>query len=708
MNERKSFVFRFRDVEVREREFTLVKAGEVLPVQPKVFSVLLFLLHNPQRLVTKEELMTAVWGDVAVTESSLTRIIALLRGLLGDDIHVPRYIATVAKVGYRLVCPVEAFEEAAAAAAPAGPAANGNRSEEVTIPNGELDAGQRIFRRRWLLAAAVPVLGLGPLGWYLLQPLPSLHIASYTKLTHDGHEKWPRGTDGSRVYFTDFVDGPIAQVSVAGGETARVPVAIPYVSHLESVSPDGSSLIVDTDEKGIVFERPQWIVSMLGGSLRRLPDGAGATFSPDGQSVLYATSDGGIWLVQSDGTGAHKVTTLEGAGGFAWAPDGRAIRFKKENRIWEMSSNGSDPHPLLTGRRPPGGQCCGRWAADGKFFIFRSGNLGTGDTGIWAIDERRRLFLSPQPVPVQLTSGPVRWGEFVPSKDSGKIYAEGETPRGELSRYDARTKHFLPFLGGISAGCVSFSRDGRFVAYVLYPEGTLWKANRDGSNPVRLSDPPISAHNPRWSPDGKQIVFTDLANVTYTSLDNRPSEVYVVSAEGGSPQRLLPDDKGPGGDPTWSPDGRRIAYGWSRSVEFGATPEIRILDLASGRITVVPGSVGTSSPRWSPDGRYIAGIGQGQGSLRVYDTVTQQWSTLAEKGLAYDQWSKDSRWIYFVAEDAVERVSVKSGKEERVAELNDWPIAGWWGWMGLDPGDAPMVLHDIGSQDIYALTLDEK
>ena len=72
MTENKSFVFRFEDVEVREREFTVIKAGEVLPVEPKIFRLLVYLLHNPQRLTTKEELLDAVWGDAAVTESSLT------------------------------------------------------------------------------------------------------------------------------------------------------------------------------------------------------------------------------------------------------------------------------------------------------------------------------------------------------------------------------------------------------------------------------------------------------------------------------------------------------------------------------------------------------------------------------------------------------------------------------------------------------------
>ena len=107
----KSFVFRFDDVEVREREFSLTKAGKVLAVEPKAFRALLFLLRNPQKVVSKEELLNSVWGDAAVAEGSLTRCIWLLRGVLGDDIRSPRYIETVATVGYRFIGKVEVSED---------------------------------------------------------------------------------------------------------------------------------------------------------------------------------------------------------------------------------------------------------------------------------------------------------------------------------------------------------------------------------------------------------------------------------------------------------------------------------------------------------------------------------------------------------------------------------------------------------------------
>src|ERR1700723_3458920 len=138
MTERKCLVFSFADVQVREREFSIVRTGEVLPIEPKAFRVLLFLLRNPQKLITKEELLDAVWADASVTESSLTRSIAKLRRALGDDIREPRYIATVATVGYRFIGKVEVSEE------PSGV------RENTEKPPGLGGAGKKVPRRRQL------------------------------------------------------------------------------------------------------------------------------------------------------------------------------------------------------------------------------------------------------------------------------------------------------------------------------------------------------------------------------------------------------------------------------------------------------------------------------------------------------------------------------------------------------------------------------
>jgi DNA-binding winged helix-turn-helix (wHTH) protein len=163
----KSFIFRFDDVEVHEREFKLVKAGGALAVEPKAFRVLLILLRNPGKLIGKEDLLNAVWGDAAVTDNSLARSVALLRRLLGDDPRDPRYIETVATVGYRFVCKVEVSENGQEGLASQNPVKIGNGDASQAAPVEAQGGESRRLRRNWLFASAILVVCLLILtSWY--------------------------------------------------------------------------------------------------------------------------------------------------------------------------------------------------------------------------------------------------------------------------------------------------------------------------------------------------------------------------------------------------------------------------------------------------------------------------------------------------------------------------------------------------------------
>src|SRR5262247_269749 len=100
-------VFLFDDVEVEPQTLNVLKAGRELEIEPKAFKVLLFLIENRGRLIEKSELLDAVWKDTHVTENALTREIAQLRRLLGDDPKAPRYIQTVHTRGYRFIAEVK-------------------------------------------------------------------------------------------------------------------------------------------------------------------------------------------------------------------------------------------------------------------------------------------------------------------------------------------------------------------------------------------------------------------------------------------------------------------------------------------------------------------------------------------------------------------------------------------------------------------------
>ncbi len=526
----------------------------------------------------------------------------------------------------------------------------------------------------------------------------SLRISDYTQITHDGRGKRLVGSDGNRLYF-EMGEGGIFQVSISGGPIAPVPVSLPN-PQLVDVSPDGTTLLVFSATDNQPTD-PLWSVRVLGGSVHHLTDCSDAVWSPDGSSVAYSMPDRGVYLIKSDGTDAHKLAQVGGvADSLAWSPDGGSIRFSLASKsLWEMSSSGTNLHQLLSNWQASSWKCCGRWAPDGKFF-FISGYQ------IWALDERRALFRQTSTLPIQLTSGPVEWGTPIPSKDGKKIFADGRTKRGELVRFDSKSNRFQPFLGGVSADFVSFSKDGKSVAYVSYPDGVLWKANRDGSAPVQLTDPPLYPRLISWSPDGSRILFAA------ESPKDSSTKAYVVSSQlGTSPQRLLPEDNGSESDPTWSPDGEKMVFATGREGGNDASSVVSVLDIANKKVAILPGSVGMTSPRWSPDGRFVVATSSDLRTMKLFDFKTQQWSILYKGLVIFPTWSMDSHSIYFMGENdsSILRVHVTGGEPERVVDLKDLPMTGFFGfWTGLDPTGAPIALRDVGSDDIFALTLEEK
>lgn len=313
---------------------------------------------------------------------------------------------------------------------------------------------------------------------------------------------------------------------------------------------------------------------------------------------------------------------------------------------------------------------------------------------------------------MRFTNGPLSFDAPLPSRDGKKVYAIGFQNRGELVRYDSSAKQFLPVLDGISATDAIYSADRKWLIYLSYPNHELWRSRADGSDRLQLTYAPMAAFWPHISPDGKQIVFTGL--ISEQSGGQYAIGVYVVNIAGGEPKRVSDDAAGPA---EWSYDGRALLMdvslpGRSSRDGVGDSRQLAILDMASGRTSIIPGSQGKGGAFQPAPGIIIAG-GK-KDDLYWFDTRSQKWSVLADGPIENWMTSPDSKYLYFVRESPenpqVLRVRLSDRKIEAVAPLKGLrriadPATNGSSWVGVAPDGSPLLTRDTGTQEIYALAV---
>jgi Tol biopolymer transport system component len=509
-------------------------------------------------------------------------------------------------------------------------------------------------------------------------------------------------------------------MAATGGETTWISTTLREVLAIYCISPDRSKLLVVTGvAAGPNGASEIWVQPLPAGAPHRAGNivASAACWTPDGTHIVYAHKHA-VMIANQDGSEGHPLANVPGiVRALRFSPDGRRIRFymtrykADSSSIWEMDANGKNVHPLFPDWKDSPYQCCGNWSTDGDYYYFVAGR---GDSqAIWVMPERRSIFRRATVGPSRLASGPLRLSAPITSSDGKRLFIVGEEPRVELFRYDLRARRFDPYLSGLSAGPVDFSPDRKWMAYITYPDMTLWRSRIDGSDKIRLTFPPVRAYEPRWSPDGSQIVFMD---VRFDSS----WKIYLLSSSGGSPEVLTQTDTSEA-DATWTPDGKSIVFGKTDNIDIfsNANAAIYRLDLKTRRVSSIPDSDGIFSPRVSPDGRYISALtfGEtnvtlGQTKLMLFDTNTNRWSSLVEREhFGFNEWSHDGKYVYMrnIRGGAAElvRVRIKDRVLEHVLSLKDFPQLddGFASWIGLTPDDAPLLMRDRSVQEIYALDL---
>lgn len=539
---------------------------------------------------------------------------------------------------------------------------------------------------------------------WIARPLPAPRVLQTTQLTRDSTPKTNALTDGSRIYIQEQIGQRqiLVQASASGGETS--PISVPFSNFFMSdIAPDNSGLLIVSSPDISVKDPDAFLLPLPSGTPRRLGNITPRipVWFPDGKRIAFATLKGrDLWVADGDGSNPKKLVSLPAMPLFIRVSrDGTRLRFFVDGKLWEVSSDGTNLHQLLSGWHVSEQMCCGVWTPDGRNYLFVS-MKGT-DAQIYVLPEPRWPF-HRHPSPEQLTSGPMLFTWGVPTPDGTKFLADGYIQRSELVRYDDHAKGFVPFLSGISADYVDFSRDGKWVVYVSIPDQTLWRSRADGSERLQLTSPPIVPFLPHWSPDGTQIIFSDVQSEQWKAM--------LVSAQGGNASEMYPENHSQV-DVHFSPDGKRIVFGrFPFAIDKPDVFDIRIFDVDAKQITVVPGSQSYFAPRWSPDGKYLAAISIDNKKFVVYDFKTQKWSDWVTEFAAVGTpvWSRDSEYLYFDVSAAAEhpgyyRVRLGQSHPEFIADLKDLHRS-WWS--GITPDNIPIFSRDVSTDEIYALDVE--
>jgi Tol biopolymer transport system component/DNA-binding winged helix-turn-helix (wHTH) protein len=644
-------VFRFGPFELSEREGELRKNGAQIRLQDQPLCVLVELLANAGKMVTREDLQQKLWpGDTFVDfDVGLNTAIRKLRQALGDDADNPRYIETLAKRGYRFIGMVEIPTVTLSVTAGIAPSSEANPSHP------------RRRVRPWMLIMASLVIAVAAiLPFVRRQAVPAPKQPRLVPLTtYTGREYEPAlAPDGNRVAFAwsgpDVPIGRTASIYIKqiGEEQALRLTSVPgAIDFGPDWSPDGAYIVfgrfpAPTAAPGTV-EEGIYMVPAMGGAERRVHRtnwtlgpivDSRVVWATDGRTIAFSDHPVGqsyyaVFVLDVATLSARQITfppeSSYGDIQVAFSPDARTLAFLRYTKdgtdVYVIPAGAGSERRLTLDNRDLAGQsgfAALTYTSDGHDIIL-------GGDGLWRIHATGKAKRAEPVRGLGLTAfNPYIRGDrlayAVPTWDSNvyMLPLTGETDAGEPTKLIAST---------FPDDDAQLSPDGRHVVFVSGRTGVaeIWKANSDGSNPMQLTFLSDSCRIPRWSPDGREIVFN--------AGPNGNSDLFVISAEGGPPRQIT-TDSGNEAAPNYSRDGRWLYFASDRG---GGSWNIWKMPAQGGPASQVTRNGGFFASE-SPDGQYL------------------YYSKLDAPGL----------W----------RLPLSGGSEEKVI---DFPAPGFWGYWAL-------------------------
>jgi serine/threonine protein kinase/Tol biopolymer transport system component len=446
------------------------------------------------------------------------------------------------------------------------------------------------------------------------------------------------------------------------------------------VSPDGSRLFF----QGPYGDRRLFMRMLDQSASTPLPNtdlGRVLFISPDGGWIGYSTLTNLKRVTLGDGTVVPICQTETITTSGAVSADGQVV-FSMGLALWIVPAHGGTPRPLTVLVQPEQAQAVSGFLPDGKTLLFTN----------WLADHPRIEALTLASGTRRVIVDPGSGGQYVStghllfSRDGTLLVApfdlaglEAGSPSRVLDH--VRTNVFgLPLLG--------VSKDGRILAYAEPARTSLVWVTRTGLE-TALDVPSRSYAFVRISPDSRRVAVADEASVwvadlarggtarvsserfIYGSMDWSPGgdqlsyaalyDLVTRAVDGtAAPHRLGVDLRVRKMGPSWSPDGKMIAY----SAYFGATNSDIYVEPADGSVSPRPFVVTPAydaGPQFSPDGRFLAYASSETGQLEVYVTPFPgpgpRWQ-VSTNGGTHARWSSSGRELFYRHSDEMMAVPI--------------------------------------------------
>ena len=593
-------LYRFGEFSLDPSNLRLTAKGVNCPLEPKSFRLLQFLIENRDRAVSKDEILSGVWDDVAVTDNALTRAIGQIRKALDDNPKEPKFIETVPTVGYRFI---------------------GQLIEDHGPP---VPAGRNRSSILIWTVSAIALFALVAAGfWFATQSAPAPpSVAGVRQITNSA------ATD---VFPSFSPDG--SQIAFSSNRSGR------YEIYVRSLAAGGAERQITSDGQENI--QPAW--------------------SPDGQYLAYVSRlQGGVKIIPTSGGPARIVSDTGDSP--QWSADGRELvirAFSTVNPVYETVN--PDSHTVLALVNVASGSMRAltetydhpinisspHWLADGRHIIVASRpplSRQTVKSTLWIADSERRearaLSVGTLPLfPVVSAQGQLYFADEAASVPG--IWSGRTGPNGKVSN----VQPLLP-VQGAEARDLAISADAKHIAFSRQTgQSAIWMVFVD-SQGIATRDPKLLIENrnirntvAQFSRDASKIVWSS------TSGENRDT-IFVAEPDGSSPVALTPADQN-SIRPQWI--GKDLTLGYV--VRRGAETSYWIHPLQGKPERVHPAFDLEHSDRWrpSPDGAMLAAQISEGGTLRVGVAGLRGGPvhilTPRDRNIGFPCWSPDGRWL---------------------------------------------------------------